>query len=104
MLIIAFSEDAGEPYTARYHVTQGHAKGSDELFFCAPDANVERTCIDFMVRFSAVNVSGPRSATEAQLFVPDLIEHPRYRSQAGRMGHYLACNKGILKEFEERRM
>ena len=67
------------------------------------NANAEPT-VDFLVRLSVVNIPGSRPSLEAQLFVPDLMEHPRFRSQVGRMGHYLVCNKAMLKFYDERRM
>lgn len=57
---------------------------------------------DFMIRFATVRVLGPRSSAPTQAFVPDLMEHPRYRSQIGRKSHYVVCNKAILQDFEER--
>ncbi|GJE84492.1 hypothetical protein PsYK624_005680 [Phanerochaete sordida] len=58
---------------------------------------------DFLLRFTILNIPGSRASTFSSLMVaPDLIEHRRYKSQAGRVGHYIECNKAVIEMSEQR--
>lgn len=57
---------------------------------------------DFMIRLAAIRTSAPRSARmTTQTFIPDGVEHLRFKQRRGRKGYYLACNKATYDLFSK---
>jgi hypothetical protein len=78
-------------------------KGSSLACF----ASYERTTLslDFMVRMTAVQVPASHSRKTAHtILVPDLVEHPRFKAQKGRLGYYVICRKSIMQQWPHRCM
>jgi hypothetical protein len=59
---------------------------------------------DFLVRLSVKQFPSPRTGRSRSLytFVPDGLQHPKFKGLDNRNGHYVVCRRAALQRFDHR--
>ena len=80
----------------KWHVTFTYSPVRDRLTL--------RMYLDFLVRLSVKRLPSPRTGRSrpTYTFVPDGLQHPKFKGLDSRKGYYVVCRRAAMQEFYQR--
>ena len=74
------------------------------LLYARTRASDQSIYLDFLIRLSVKRLPSPPASPNRRTYtlVPDGVQHPKFKGLDNRRGHYVACRRSAIQEFDRR--